>query len=68
MERQEEKTGSITKKFDILIGVLGGLVYAIFAWGVDGYLLQQHNGSIPWLKLAFGIPVVFLIFFIRILH
>lgn len=49
------------KRTDILIGALGGLVYAVFAWGVDGYLLQQNNGSVPWLKLALGSPVVVLI-------
>ena len=64
MEHKKKKLDQPRKKFDLLIGALGGLVYSIFAWGVDGCLLQQHNGSMPWLKLAFGFPAVLLIFLI----
>ena len=62
MESKKKKLDQLRKNFNLLIGALGSLAYAIFAWGVDGFLLQQHNGSMPWLKLAFGFPAVLLIF------
>jgi len=64
MERKKKKLVQLRKSFNLLIGALGGLAYAIFAWGVDACILQQHNGSMPWLKLAFCFPVVLLIFLI----
>lgn len=64
METRKKKIEQLRKRFDILIGALGSFAYALFAWGVDSYLLQQNNGSAPWLKLAFGIPATLIIFFI----
>ena len=64
MERKKKKLDQLRKNFNLLIGALGGLAYVVFAWGVDGFLLQQHNGSMPWLKLALGLPAVLLIFLI----
>jgi len=64
MEIKKKKLEHLRKRLDILIGTLGGFAYAVLAWGVDGYFLQKNNGSLPWLKLAFGIPVVIIIFFI----
>ena len=64
MENKRKKLDQLRKNFTLLIGALGSLAYAIFAWGVDALLLQQNNGSIPWLKLALGFPAVLLIFLI----
>ncbi|MDP2966701.1 MAG: hypothetical protein Q8N39_11820 [Pelolinea sp.] len=64
MESKKKKLEQLRKHLDILIGALGGLAYAVLTWGIDGYLLQQNNGSVPWLKLAIGTPVVILIFIV----
>ena len=64
MESKRKKPVQLRRNFHLLIGALGSLAYVIFSWGVDGFLLQQHNGSMPWLKLAFGFPTVLLIFLI----
>jgi len=50
------------QKLNILIGMAAGLVYAIFAWGIDDYLLFKANASLPWLKFALAILPVLLIF------
>ena len=63
MEIKKKKLEHLRKRLDILIGTLGGLAYSVLAWGIDGYLLKQNNGSVPWLKLAISIPVVIIIFF-----
>jgi hypothetical protein len=62
MEIKKKMLEKIRKQQEILIGALGGLTYAAFSWGVDGYLLQQNNGSLPWLKFALGAPLAVAIF------
>jgi hypothetical protein len=48
-------------RFGIWYGVALGLSFAIFAWGVDSFLLSRMNGLLPWLKLLGGIlPCVIL--------
>jgi hypothetical protein len=47
---------------EIIIGALCGLGYSFLAWGMDGFILQQNNASVPWLKMAIGTPVITLIF------
>ena len=37
--------------FGIWFGAALGLSFAIFAWGIDSYLLDRMNGLYPWLKL-----------------
>ena len=37
--------------FGIWFGAALGLSFAIFAWGMDSYLLDRMNGLYPWLKL-----------------
>ena len=64
MESKKKNLDQLRKNFNLLIGALGSLAYAILAWGVDSYLLQSHNGSMPWLKMALGLPAVLLIFLI----
>jgi hypothetical protein len=35
-------------------GAIAGFAFAIFAWGIDAYLLSSSNSLHPWLKLAGG--------------
>jgi len=64
MERKKKNLDQLRKNLNLSIGALGGLSYVIFALGVDGFQLQGHNGSMPCLKLALGLPAVLLIFII----
>ncbi len=64
MEIKKKNPDQMRKNFNLAIGALGSLTYAIFAWGIDGFMLQSHNGSMPWLKLAVGLPAALLIFLI----
>lgn len=62
MKIKRQKLDLLKNRYTNAIGFLGALSYAVFAWGVDGYLLQQNNGSAPWLKLLICFPAVVLIF------
>jgi len=42
-------------KQETWMGVLCGCVFALVAWGYDGYLLAKAHAALPWLKLAIGI-------------
>jgi hypothetical protein len=44
-------------KQETWMGVLCGVVFAAVAWGYDGFLLAHANAALPWLKLAFGLPI-----------
>ncbi|MDL1912520.1 hypothetical protein FBQ81_17800 [Chloroflexi bacterium CFX6] len=35
-------------------GLTVGFVFAVFAWGIDGYLLSMSHGMYPWLKFSVG--------------
>ena len=63
MEIKRKKMDLLKNRYTNAIGILDALSYAVFAWGVDGYLLQQNNGSAPWLKFLISFPAVVLIFF-----
>jgi hypothetical protein len=41
--------------FGIWFGVALGLAFAIFAWGMDAFLLNRMNGLYPWLKFLGGV-------------
>jgi hypothetical protein len=41
--------------FGIWFGIVVGLTFSIFAWGVDAYKLSQINGLYPWLKFLVGV-------------
>jgi hypothetical protein len=51
----------------IYLGLLAGLVYSIFAWGVDAYLLQQYHVAVPWLKFAVAVLPVMMFFLVVVL-
>jgi hypothetical protein len=41
--------------YGMWFGVVIGLTFSIFAWGVDAYKLTQINGLHPWLKFLVGV-------------
>jgi hypothetical protein len=40
--------------YGLFYGAMVGLLFAVFAWGVDGVVLFRANGAQPWLKLIIG--------------
>src|ERR1044071_1856926 len=36
--------------YGIWFGAALGLIFSIFAWGIDAFLLSRMNGLYPWLK------------------
>ena len=47
--------------YGIWFGIVLGLTYSLFAWGVDAYQLQRMNGLYPWLKFLVGVGPCMLI-------
>lgn len=41
--------------YGLWFGIVVGLTFSIFAWGVDAYRLAQINGLYPWLKFLVGV-------------
>jgi hypothetical protein len=41
--------------YGIWFGVGLGLIFSLFAWGNDAYLLSRMNGFYPWLKFLGGV-------------
>lgn len=41
--------------FGMLYGMVAGVTFACASWGLDGYLLSQSHGYLPWLSLATGV-------------
>jgi hypothetical protein len=41
--------------YGVWFGVVVGLSFSLFAWGVDAYRLDQINGLYPWLKFLVGV-------------
>src|SRR5262245_28894588 len=41
--------------YGIWYGVVVGVTFSIFTWGVDAYELHQINGLYPWLKFFLGV-------------
>ncbi|KAF0110895.1 MAG: Uncharacterized protein FD147_1359 [Chloroflexi bacterium] len=39
----------------VFYGLAGGLAFAIFTWGVDGFLLASAHGAYPWAKFIPGL-------------
>jgi hypothetical protein len=38
--------------YGICFGVAVGLIFAVFAWGIDAYQLSRMNGLHPWIKFV----------------
>ena len=51
-----ERTDIIRTKhnYGLWYGAMLGFSFAVFCWGLDGYLLSNHHGMQPWLKFGFG--------------
>lgn len=45
------------QKAGLLYGLAAGLAFAIFAWGVDAFLLARAHGAFPWIKFIPGIII-----------
>jgi hypothetical protein len=43
------------RTFGIFYGITAGIAFACASWGLDGYLLSQSHGYLPWFNLAAGI-------------
>ena len=41
----------------LLYGVAAGLAFAIFAWGVDAFLLARAHSAYPWVKFLPGLLI-----------
>jgi hypothetical protein len=41
-------------RYGLFYGLMVGLLFAVFAWGMDAYLLFQSHAVQPWLKLILG--------------
>lgn len=39
----------------LFFGLTAGLAFAVFAWGVDGFLLARAHGAYPWVKFIPGL-------------
>jgi hypothetical protein len=45
-----------SKKFvGMLYGMVAGLAFSIFAWGIDAVLLASSHGALPWVKILPGL-------------
>lgn len=45
------------RKYGLIYGAFAALVFALAAWGLDGYQLSQAHAFHPWLKLATGLAL-----------
>jgi hypothetical protein len=56
-----EKSLLRNKKFvGLLYGMVAGLAFSAFAWGVDAVLLASSHGALPWIKILPGLVVCLL--------
>jgi len=42
------------RNYGMWYGIIVGLSFAIFTWGVDGFILNNYHGLQPWIKFAIG--------------
>ena len=40
--------------FGMVYGIMAGITFACASWGMDGYLLSQLHGYLPWFNLIAG--------------
>ena len=43
------------QKAGLLYGLIAGLAFTVFAWGVDAFLLARAHGAFPWIKFIPGL-------------
>lgn len=62
MENKKREIQKARNRQDVIIGLIAGVAYSLFAWGIDAYLLQISHYTAPWLKFLVGtIPVILII-------
>lgn len=62
MENRKREIRKARNRQNVLIGLIGGVFYALFAWGIDLYWLSASHYAFPWIKLLIGsIPSILLI-------
>jgi hypothetical protein len=44
----------------MLYGMVAGLAFSIFAWGIDAVLLASAHGALPWVKILPGLIICLL--------
>jgi len=51
-----ERTDVLRSKhhYGFWFGMFVGLEFAIFAWGIDAYIINNHHGLYPWVKVTIG--------------
>lgn len=51
-----ERTDVLRSKnqYGFWFGLFVGLEFAIFAWGIDAYVINSHHGFYPWVKITIG--------------
>ncbi len=54
--RKTEFTGR-KQLFGLLYGLVSGFAFALFAWGVDAWLLHQAHTSFWWIKFSVGLLI-----------
>lgn len=54
--KPDKNTGIYRTKhiYGIWYGIVVGLAFAVFCWGIDNYVLSKYNGIQPWLKFEVG--------------
>ena len=48
------------QKAGLLFGLAAGLAFAVFAWGVDAFLLANAHGTFAWVKFVPGLLICLL--------
>jgi len=56
IELTPERTDILRTKriYGIWYGIVVGLSFAFFSWGIDSYILSNYHGFQPWLKFGVG--------------
>ncbi len=56
----EPETKTKKQQAGLFFGLAAGLAFAIFAWGMDGYLLTRSHGAYAWVNFLIGLPLCLL--------
>lgn len=56
-EEQDPQTRRLSLMAGTVYGIIFGLSFAFFTWGIDAYLLSANQAATPWVKLALGLPL-----------
>ncbi len=55
MKKKWQSEISEPQRNSIRLGILAGLIYALFAWGWDAFSMLKAHASLPLVKLAIGL-------------